>query len=364
MRASIKGGKMNHVNLTNKLAVASFSLNFLALTACGGGGGGSSAPAPSSTTPTAAQSQTQTPTNPYASACADIQGCVTVANGFQFPDGAGGTVSCVSGKCTDANSNLTSAQASYNSGYNAGVTEGQSQSQTTSYNNGYAAGQAAAAGSSTTDTTAAYNNGYSAGQTSGYNSGYNAGNTDGYNSGYNAGSSSGYNSGYSDGYSAGSGDSSGQYSAGYNAGYNDGYSAGYSSGGAAYGSSVIGSSKDTDLKKAQAQHLSLEDRANGIAQQMGMSVESAISMVQLTDQVKQMALAGQMTAADRMAIANSALKIAGVSTDEVNTAIASAMKGDMSSANDLMDKAAKNLGMASGADVRDKLVPSLGLVMP
>jgi hypothetical protein len=95
-----------------------------------------------------------------------------------------------------------------------------------------------------------------------------------------------------------------------------------------------------------------------------MSYDSAKQLTDLSDQVRQMAQAGQMTSADRLAVAHSALKIAGLTPTEVDTAIGQAMKLNMAPMNDVMEKAAKNLGMSSSADLRDKLLPSVGLSMP
>jgi hypothetical protein len=241
----------------------------VAFSGCGGGGG-STTPAPMNN-----------------AACASMSGCVATANGFQFPDGNGGTVSCTNGVCSD--------NTSYNSGYSSGYSDGTT-----------------AAG------TGGYNQGYSDGQTAGYNQGY----------------SDGYNDGYSDGYSDGSS-----------------------------GNSVAGGTKDVDLQKADYQSKTQDQRAQYIANQFQMSVSSALQLTQLSDKVVQMTKTNQMTGADRDAVTKSALGIAGISTDEVNDAFQKSMNGDTGAADDLLEKAAKNLGMSSSASLRDQLLPALGVSM-
>jgi hypothetical protein len=162
---------------------------------------------------------------------------------------------------------------------------------------------------------------------------YNTGNTAGYNAAYNSGESDGYNDGYNDGYTAG------------------------------YDSSIGTSTKDTDLQKAGVQTKSLEQRAQFIANQFSMSVGAATQLTQLSDRVKQMAVSGRMTSADRVAVTQSALGIAGLSTDQVNDAITRMNSGDESAASALMQKAAVNLGMPSSAALRDKLLPALGVTL-
>src|SRR5581483_3863758 len=111
----------------------------------------------------------------------------------------------------------------------------------------------------------------------------------------------GMNQGWSDGYSQG-------YQDGYNVGYNDGYNYAYQYGGG-YGGAPIASDEasthDTDLQRAQAEQAFLASRAQFISNQFQMSVSSATQLVQLTDKVRMMAAQGQMTAADRAAVAQS-----------------------------------------------------------
>lgn len=405
-----------------------FYLGFLALGACSGGGSSNDNSQPQ------VAADTQTKTAQFS--CKDLQGCVEVANGFQFPDGAGGTVSCVSGKCTTTNqylvqstgadgqtqttantegayntsfqSGLNQGTANANASYNQGKGEGRSDAEGTfstsiqeQYNKGFSEGYNQGLASLQGQIGPAYTSGYGAGLTqgnsdaqasayqSGYLAGYNSlfgydsgyisgywqthsqgvsdGKIDGYNDGYTNGSNASYNGGYNDGYDDGYDDYyDNAYNDGYYQGDADGYSDGYSDGSwdASYGYSVIGKSKDTDLQKAKALQKNLSKRAEGLAQNFGLSLDKAKEVVQLTDQVRLMASAGKLTTADKMSITESALKIAGLTASDVDHALSQIKKGNMKPAGDLMEKAAQNLGMESTADLTDKLLPNIGLVMP
>jgi len=267
--------------------------------------------------------------------CSSLNNCVTLANSsIQFPDGEGGTVTCQNGNCVDSYNN-------YNSGYSAGQTSGYTAGQTDGYNSGYTAGNSAGQ-------TSAYN--------SGYNQGYSDGGSSGYNSGYSAGQSDGYNSGYSDGYNSG-------YSDGYNSGYSDGYDAGYSDGSS--GQSVASHTKDVELQRAKLDQKNLEQKAQNVASTFQMSFDSALQLTKIADQVQQLSTSGKMTDNDRIALTDSALKVAGITPDQVNGAIANIIKnGDSSSVDALVEQAAQNLGMPSSAGLRDKLLPQLGIILP
>jgi flagellar biosynthesis/type III secretory pathway protein FliH len=90
------------------------------------------------------------------------------------------------------------------------------------YNKGFADGKAVGV-------QEGYNNGYTVGKNDGLNQGY----TNGYNAGYNDGDADGYERGYDNGYDDGyadGGNSSTAYNAGYTAGYNGGYDDGFDDG--------------------------------------------------------------------------------------------------------------------------------------
>jgi hypothetical protein len=308
--------------------------------------------------------------------CNTISGCTTtVDGGFQFSDGAGGFVVCSStGVCQNQNNGIS---FNYDAGYAAGNTSGQASGYTAGYNAGFGStyNQGRIDGINTPSNTA-FNNGVNAGYNAGYNSSYNSG----YNAGYAAPTPGAYSSGAfdgdmdgwwdgrSDGRSDGyyDGQSDGQYYGqqdGYNDGYDSGYGNGYSDGyyDGYNGYSVAGDTKDVDLQKAKIQEQGLAARAEIIANQFQMSVESATQLTQLSQKVQKMALSGHMTAKDREAITKSALAIAGLTTDEVNEALKGALEGDKRATEDLLEKAARNLGMDSSTDLRDKLLPSLGI---
>lgn len=124
-----------------------------------------------------------------------------------------------------------------------------------------------------------------------------------------------------------------------------------------------GNLKDTDLQKAQAQQNALNERAQGLASRFDMSFDSAMQLSQLADQVKAMKVQGQLTSADRVAIAQSAFAIGGVSTDDVNNAVQSSMNGDNSQSEELINRAAAKMGMSSPATLRDKILPAIGVKM-
>jgi hypothetical protein len=155
-----------------------------------------------------------------------------------------------------------------------------------------------------------------------------------YEAGYSDGSSDGYNSGYSDGYSDGSSDSS---------------------------DSIGAISKDTDLQKATLQKMSVTSRAQLLVNSFQMSMGAAVQLTQLSDRVKSMAVQGAMSDSDKAAVSEAAFSVAGISTADVTGALSKYNAGDETAANNLMQKAAINLGMPSSSALRDKLLPALGI---
>ena len=122
-----------------------------------------------------------------------------------------------------------------------------------------------------------------------------------------------------------------------------------------------GETKDTDLQQAEVEQDTIESRAGSIAEQFQMNYQSAVQLAALADHVQQLTSTNSLTADDREAIAGAALGIAGITSDEVNTATVKSLKGDQTGVDDLVTKAALNLGMPSSANLRDKLLPSLGV---
>ena len=121
--------------------------------------------------------------------------------------------------------------------------------------------------------------------------------------------------------------------------------------------------KDVDLQREALQQAQIQDRANSLVSQFGIqNLTAAKQLVQLADKMQVMQTqANGMSDDDRNALAQAALGVAGITNDEVNTAYANLIKGDQSSVNNLMTKAAVNLGMPNTAGLRDQILPSLGI---
>jgi hypothetical protein len=125
--------------------------------------------------------------------------------------------------------------------------------------------------------------------------------------------------------------------------------------------SVDAATRDTDLQQADLQQADVAARAQSVSTQFQMNYTAAVQLTQLSDKVQAMTKAGSMTSEDREAITESALGVAGIGTDDVNTAIAATLKGDTTAIDALMDKAATNLGMPSSAGLREQILPALGI---
>lgn len=126
--------------------------------------------------------------------------------------------------------------------------------------------------------------------------------------------------------------------------------------------SVGGDTKDVNLQRAQLEGVDLDSRATDVANEFNMNLDNAKQFVALADRVQAMTAAGKMTEADRDAVTASALSIAQINKDDVNNAITSMVRdGNQDAINQLMDKAATNLGMPSSASLRDRLLPALGI---
>ena len=120
--------------------------------------------------------------------------------------------------------------------------------------------------------------------------------------------------------------------------------------------------RDTDLQQANLQSATLASRAQAIANQFQMSVSAATQLAVLGDKVQAMTAQGQdLTDEDRDAITQSALNIAGLTSDEVNDAFQKSVAGDNSAADALVEKAAQNLGMPSSDNLRGQLLQALGV---
>jgi hypothetical protein len=120
--------------------------------------------------------------------------------------------------------------------------------------------------------------------------------------------------------------------------------------------------RDTDLQQANLQSATLASRAQMLSTQFQMSVSAATQLAVLGDKVQLMTSQGQeLSDADRDAITQSALSIAGVTSDEVNQAFQQSVAGDNSATDALVAKAAQNLGMPSSDNLRGQLLQALGV---
>lgn len=126
--------------------------------------------------------------------------------------------------------------------------------------------------------------------------------------------------------------------------------------------SVGGGTKDIDLQQSQADQADQASRARNFANQFQMDYGKALELTRLADQVQSLSKSNQMTGDDQQAITEKALAVSGISTVEVNQTIARVIRdGDQTAINDLLNKAATNLGMPSSAGLREQILPALGI---
>ena len=146
------------------------------------------------------------------------------------------------------------------------------------------------------------------------------------------------------------------------------YAAGCSNGisaGATLAASQGQGTKDTQLQQAQLQAQSLQDRAGQLSNQFGMNLNAATRLTALADRMNQLEQGGNFTDEDRAALTDAALAVAGISlADENAAATALIQSGDHTAVDNLLVKAASNLGMSSPATLRDQILPALGITLP
>ncbi len=130
-----------------------------------------------------------------------------------------------------------------------------------------------------------------------------------------------------------------------------------------YANSVGGQTHDVDLQQAQIANQQLEQAAQALASQYQMNTEKARQLAQLASRVSQLTQNGNsMTADDRESIANAALGVAHITAEEITDTLGKvARDGNQKAIDDLMVKAATNLGMPDATGLRDSLLPSLGI---
>jgi hypothetical protein len=141
-------------------------------------------------------------------------------------------------------------------------------------------------------------------------------------------------------------------------------SGGYYSGGTSSGQSMDQGTADVNLQRGMAQNAQLDARASATAAQFQMSFESARQLTQLAARMNVLQQNGQLTDADREALARSALAVAGLEENEVTDAVAKAANGDKAAIETVMEKGANNLGMKSTAVLKNQILPSLGVNVP
>jgi hypothetical protein len=125
---------------------------------------------------------------------------------------------------------------------------------------------------------------------------------------------------------------------------------------------VDSTSKDVNLQQANVLQQSVDTRAQALVSQFSMTFEAAQALTQLSDRMQTLNSSGQITDDDRMAIADAALGVAGIKTQDVNNALAVKIKtGDSTQLNALIDQGAANLGMPDSSALRNQILPSLGL---
>lgn len=150
-------------------------------------------------------------------------------------------------------------------------------------------------------------------------------------------------------------------STGGSTGGSSGSSGGGSGGGSSGGDSFATGTKDVDLQQAQLEQGQVEGRAQALASEFSMNLESARQLTQISDRMQIMQQQGAMTDEDREAVADAALGVAGISQDQVTDAYARYLKGDHASVDNLVYQASQNLGMPSSYGLREQILPSLGI---
>jgi len=254
------------------------------------------------------------------------------------------------------------ATADYNAGFNDGKTAGIS----IGYNQGYAVGK-------TDGQALGYNTGYADGQADGYDTGYNDGLGDGYDMGYNDGVADGYDMGYDDGVADG-------YDIGYTDGWNDAYGLsvgpakklkGYSNllsmvhndlfdyskipapketkRGLVAGSTLLlsetsSTNKDTLKRAAVAEQYLVTEMAKQVKSKFGLSAERSLKVAKAANHFRKYATKRALTAEDTNAYAE---EILGANFTAIESAYSSALKGDMSKFDSVIDQAAEKNGVSA-----------------
>ncbi len=124
---------------------------------------------------------------------------------------------------------------------------------------------------------------------------------------------------------------------------------------------VEGGSKDVNLDQANISQKSVDNRAQALVSQFGMSFQDAQTFTRLSDRLQALNTSGQASDDQRTQLADQALATAGISDAEARDAMTAKIRdNDDSKLNALIEKGASNLGMSSAA-IRQQILPQLGL---
>lgn len=276
-----------------------------------------------------------------------------------------------------------------NDRYAEGLSDGKKQGYTEGYNEGYKDGDAAGfsraqAYFASADYQKGFNDGKAQGISIGYSQGYTAGKNDGYNAGYNTGYDHGYNDGWYDGDANGYADGVNDgYNLGYDDGFYDGYDVGYSDG--YYGLSVGKTkkmkgyadvlsafhnelidyskitkpvetkhglavnghlllsetetgSKDVLKRAAVVEQYVVFEMAKQVKSKFGLSDERSLKIAKASNHFRKYASKRALTSEDTNAYAE---EILGANFDEIADAYSDLKKGNLSSFNRVIEKAAE-----------------------
>ena len=269
------------------------------------------------------------------------------------------------------------------SDYNKGFADGKAVGVQEGYNNGYTVGKTDGLNQGYTN---GYNAGYDDGDADGYERGYDVGYDDGYADGgnsstaYNAGYTAGYNGGYDDGFDDGADYG---YDLGYDDGFSDGYDIGYDDGyyGLSVGkakklqgysnllsmvhndlfdykkipapkltkrglvangrlilSEVSQTNKDTLKRAAAVEQYLVVEMAKQVKGKFGLSAERSLKVAKAANHFRKFSTKRALTAEDTNAYAS---EIIGSDFSQISRAYEEGMKGDLSSFNDVIEKAAE-----------------------
>lgn len=302
--------------------------------------------------------------------------------------------------CNDSSGGQVSDR--YQEGFTAGRAEGFTAGRAQGYDEGYDDGHADGdesgyARAQVFFASATYNQGFAAGKVVGYDTGYDDGDADGYERGYDNGYDDGYddgavtggdttaayNSGYTDGYDDGALDG---YDLGYDDGFDDGYDIGYDDGfddgyaalsvgpskglkgyanllslahndmfdyskikapkktarGLVAGGKLIFSetsvtNKDTLKRAAAVEQYLVVEMAKQVKSRFGLSAERSLKVAKAANHFRKYSTSRALTAEDTNAYSS---EIVGADIKAIEKAYEGVMKGDASSYNAVLAKAA------------------------